>query len=119
MPKVTTSMIRPSTEMAARSPLSLRSKISTDTTLVSEVNSITAADNSRMVPTKTKHQVAITAVRSSGAVICQSARSRVAPRMRLASSSSGWTALERRLHLLIGRRQLSVRNASSKIHSVP
>ena len=29
----------------------------------------------------------------SGAVICRSARSRVAPRMRLASSSSGWIAL--------------------------
>ena len=87
-----TSMIRPSTEIAARSPLSLRSKISTEITLVSEVNSMIAADSSRITPTKTKHQVAITLVRNSGAVICQSDRSRVAPRMRLASSSSGWTA---------------------------
>ena len=50
-----------------------------------------AADNSRMTPTKMKHHVAITLVRNSGAVICQSARRRVAPRMRLASSSSGCT----------------------------
>ena len=49
-----------------------------------------AADNSRMTPTKIKHQVATTPVRRSGAVICHSERSRVAPRMRLASSSSGW-----------------------------
>ena len=88
--KVTTSMMRPSTEMAPRSPLSLRSKISTEITLVSEVNSMIAADSSRIVPTKMKHQVAITLVRSSGAVIWRSACSRVAPRMRLASSSSGW-----------------------------
>jgi signal transduction histidine kinase len=37
-------------------------------------------------------RVAITLVRSSGAVICHSERSLVAPRMRLASSSSGCTA---------------------------
>ncbi len=61
MPKVTTSMMMPSTEIAARSPLSLRSKISTEMTLVSEVNRITAADSSRITATKTKHQVAITA----------------------------------------------------------
>src|SRR3954471_24076204 len=93
MAEVTISMMMPSTEIAARSPLSLRSKISTEITLVSEVNSMTAADSSRMVPTNTKHQVAITEVRSSGAVISRSARSRVAPRIRLASSSSGWIAL--------------------------
>ena len=77
--------------MAPRSPLSLRSKISTEITLVSDVNSMMAADNSRMTPTKMKHQVAITPVRSSGAVIWRSALRRVAPRIRLASSSSGWT----------------------------
>jgi hypothetical protein len=35
----------------------LRSKISTEITLVSEVNSMIAADNSRMTLTKMKHQV--------------------------------------------------------------
>ena len=49
-----------------------------------------AADNSRITPMKMKHQVAITPVRSSGAVIRHSDCSRLAPRMRLASSSSGW-----------------------------
>ena len=63
------SMIRPSTAMAPRSPLSLRSKISTEITLVCEVNSMIAADSSRITPTKMKHQVAITLVRSSGAVM--------------------------------------------------
>ena len=103
-PKVTTSMMMPSTEMAARSPLSLRSKISTEITLVSEVNSMIAADNSRMVPTNTKHQVAITEVRSSGAVI---SRKRAQPRG--AEDAAGVLQLrmdrpERRLHLLIGGR---------------
>ena len=69
-------------------PNSLRSKISTEITLVSEVNSMMAADSSRITPTKMKHQVAITLVRRSGAVMSRSARSRVAPRMRLASSRS-------------------------------
>jgi len=60
--------------------------------LVSDVNRITAAESSRITATKTKHQVAITAERSSGAVMSASVRSRVAPSMRPASSSSGWTA---------------------------
>src|SRR5262249_6433177 len=68
MAKVIASIMRPSTAMAPRSPLSLRSKISTETTLVSEVKSMIAADSSRMTPTKMKHQVAITPVRSKGAV---------------------------------------------------
>src|SRR5262245_59546723 len=97
--KMTTMKVRiniesPSTEMAPRSPLSLRSKISTETTLVSEVNSMTAAESSRMVETKMKHQVASTLVRNRGAVTWRSACSRVAPRMRLASSSSGCTDLK-------------------------
>ena len=50
-----------------------------------------AADNSRITPTKMKHQVAITLVRSSGAVMRASVPSREAPRMRLASSRSGLT----------------------------
>jgi hypothetical protein len=54
------------------------------------VNSTIAADNSRITPMKMKHQVAITPVRNSGAVIWSSYCSRVAPRIRLASSSSGW-----------------------------
>src|SRR4051812_7210962 len=86
--KVMMSMASPSTAMAPRSPDSLRSKISTEITLVSEVNSMMAADNSRITPTKMKHQVAITLVRRSGAVMSRNTRSRVAPRMRLASSRS-------------------------------
>ena len=39
--------------------------MSTEMTLVSDVNSMMAADNSRMTPTKMKHQVAITLVRDS------------------------------------------------------
>src|SRR3954452_4417605 len=89
--KVTTSMMMPSTAMAPRSPDSFRSKISTEITFVSEVNSMMAAESSRITPTKMKHQVAITLVRSSGAVIWPSACSRVAPRMRLASSRSTLT----------------------------
>ena len=67
---------------------------------------MTAADSSRMTPTKTKHQVAITRVRSSGAVICAQ---RAQPRR--AEDAAGVLQLrmdgaERRLHLLIGGRQL-------------
>src|SRR5262245_4948312 len=86
--KVITSMMRPSTEIAPRSADSLRSKMSTEITLVSEVNSMMAADNSRITPTKMKHQVAMTLVRSNGAVMSRKVRSRVEPRMRLASSRS-------------------------------
>jgi hypothetical protein len=39
-----------------------------------------------------KHQVAITAERKSSAVMSASVRNRMAPSMRPASSSSGWTA---------------------------
>ena len=66
----------------------------TETSLVSAVVSRMVADSSRIVPMKTKHQVAMTLVRSSGAVIVRSVVSRVAPRMRLASSSSGWMLLK-------------------------
>ena len=77
--------------MAPRSPDSLRSKMSTESTLVSEVNSIMAAESSRITPTKMKHQVASTLVRRSGAVITMSVCRREEPRMRLASSRSVWT----------------------------
>jgi hypothetical protein len=60
--------------------------------LVSDVNRITAAESSRITATKMKHQAAITAERKSGAVMSASVRNRVAPSMRPASSSSGWTA---------------------------
>ena len=62
--------------------------MSTEITLVSEVNSMMAADNSRITPTKMKHQVAMTLVRNSGAVMSRKVRRRVEPRMRLASSRS-------------------------------
>ena len=87
---VSVTMARLSTAMAPTSPLSFRSKISTDMTLVSEVNSTAAADSSRITATKIKHQVATAAVLRSGAVMSLSVRSRVAPSMRPASSSSGW-----------------------------
>src|SRR5262249_59344940 len=87
--KVMASMISPSTEMAPRSPDSLRSKMSTEITLVSEVNSMMAADNSRITPTKMKHQVAITLVRNSGAVMSRNVRRRGGPRTRLAAPRSG------------------------------
>src|SRR4029077_5907859 len=89
--KVMISMMMPSTAMAPRSPDSLRSKISTEITFVSEVNRMIAAESSRITPTKMKHHVAITLVRNSGAVMWLSACSRVAPRMRLASSRSTLT----------------------------
>ncbi len=59
----------------------------TETSLVLAVVSRIVADSSRIVPMKTKHQVATMLVRSSGAVICQRLFRRLAPRMRLASSS--------------------------------
>ena len=98
-------MMMPSTEMAPRSPLSLRSKISTEITLVSEVNSMIAADSSRITPTKMKHQVAITLVRSSGAVMW---RERLQPRRAEDAAcllEVGIDGAERRLQLLIGGRQ--------------
>ncbi len=85
-------MVRLITAIAPTSPLSFRSKISTDRTLVSEVNSTAAADSSRITATKMKHQVAIAAELSSGAVMSLSVRRRLAPSMRPASSSSGCTA---------------------------
>ena len=91
--------------MAPRSPLSLRSKISTEITLVSEVNSMMAADSSRITPTKMKHQVAITLVRSSGAVM---SRERAQPRGAEDAArvlELGMHGAERRLELLIGGRQ--------------
>ena len=63
----------------------------TATTLVLAVVSMIVADNSRMTPMKTKHQVATTLARNNGAVICHKDFSRVAPKIRLASSSSGWS----------------------------
>jgi hypothetical protein len=51
------------------------------------------ADNSRFDPMKMKFQVEITPLRINGVVMSNNARSRVAPKMRLASSSSGCTAL--------------------------
>ena len=56
----------------------------------SAVVSMIVAESSRIAPMKMKHQVAMTLLPSSGVVICQSARPRLAPRMRPASSSSGW-----------------------------
>ena len=82
------SMNRPSTAMAPNCPSSLRSMITTEITLVLGVKRMIEADSSRMTPMKMKHQVAMMPLRASGAVISRSTRSRPAPRMRPASSSS-------------------------------
>ena len=76
--------------MAPNCPSSLRSKITTDMTLVLGVKRMIDADSSRMTPMKMKHQVAMMPLLASGAVISPSTRRRPAPRMRPASSSSGW-----------------------------
>jgi hypothetical protein len=46
------------------------------------------ADSSRITPMKMKHQAAMTPLRASGAVMSRRMRSRPAPRIRPASSSS-------------------------------
>ena len=76
--------------MAPNSPSSFRSKMTTDMTFVFGVKSRIEADSSRMTPMKTKHHAAMMPLRASGAVISPSTVSRPAPRMRPASSSSGW-----------------------------
>ena len=103
----------------ARSPLSFRSKISTDTTFVSDVNSMIAADNSRITPTKMKHQVAITRR-------AQQRRGDLAQGLQPRGAEDaagilkfGMHGAEGRLQLLIGRRQLMVTKAISRTHSVP
>src|SRR5207247_2510349 len=68
--------------------------ISVVITLVLGVKRMIDADSSRITPMKTKHQVAMMPLRASGAVISPSTRRRPAPRMRPASSSSGWTPLK-------------------------
>ncbi len=55
--------------MAPNWPSSLRSKITTDITLVLGVNRMIEADSSRMTPMKMKHQAAMMPLRASGAVI--------------------------------------------------
>ncbi len=85
-------MVVDSTAMGPQSLLSRRSNIVTEIVLVRAVNNRIVADSSRIDPMKINIQVAITPLRISGAVMSKSARKRVAPKMRLASSSSGWTA---------------------------
>src|SRR5262249_32296975 len=117
--KVMTSMMMPSTAMAPRSPDSLRSKISTEMTFVSEVNRMMAAESSRITPTKMKHQVAITLVRNSGAVMWPSDCRRVAPSMRLASSRSTFTVRNADWSCWYAAGSAMVTKAISRIHSVP
>jgi len=105
--------------MAARSPLSLRSKISTDSTLVSEVKRMAAADSSRTTATKTKHQVASRDGPSSGAVMSRSVRRREAPRMRLASSISGDRDWNAACSCWYAAGSSMVTYASRRIQSVP
>ena len=82
-----------STAIGPQSLLSRRSNIVTEIVLVCAVKSRIVADSSRIEPMKMRIQVAITPLRISGAVMSTSARRRVAPKMRLASSSSGCTDL--------------------------
>src|SRR6185437_203104 len=91
--KVIASMLRARTAIGPQSLLSRRSNMVTDTVLVFAVKSRMVAESSRMEPMKMNIQVAITPLRMSGAVTSTSARIRVAPKMRLASSSSGCTDL--------------------------
>ncbi len=92
MTNVIASMVMESTAIGPQSLLSRKSNIVTEIVLVRAVNSRIVADSSRIEPMKMKIQVAITPLRMSGVVMSNSARSRVAPSMRLASSNSGCTA---------------------------
>jgi len=58
-------------------------------TLVAGVNRMMEAESSRMTPMKMKHQAAMMPLRARGAVTSRRMRSRPAPRIRPASSSSG------------------------------
>jgi hypothetical protein len=88
--KVIASMKMPRTAMAPNCPSSLRSKMTTDITFVFGVKRMIEAESSRITPMNTKHHVAMMPLLASGAVISHSTRRRPAPRMRPASSSSGW-----------------------------
>src|SRR5450631_1897672 len=89
--KVITSMVMDSTAMGPQSLLSRRSNIVTEIVLVRAVKRRIVAESSRMEPMKMKIHVAMTPLRIRGAVTSKSVRSRVAPNMRPASSSSGCT----------------------------
>ena len=91
--KVMASMVIDSTAIGPQSLLSRRSNIVTETVLVRAVNSRIVADSSRIEPMKISIHVVTKPLRISGPVMSTRARSRVAPKMRLASSSSGCTAL--------------------------
>src|SRR5439155_21525364 len=91
--KVITSIVIASTAIGPQSLLSRRSNMVTETVLVRAVNNRIVADSSRMEPIKIRIQVVITPLRISGTVMSTSARARLAPKMRLASSNSGCTAL--------------------------
>ena len=105
--------------MAPNWPSSLRSKITTDITLVAGVNRMIEADSSRMTPMKMKHQAAMIPLRASGAVTSRRTRSRPAPRMRPASSSSGGMAAERRVGLRVADRHLLGQVGDEQDPSVP
>jgi len=79
----------PKTEITPTCPSSLRSKITTETTLEAGAKSRIEALSSRMTPIKMKDQAAISPERASGAVTSLRVINRLAPITRLASSSSG------------------------------
>ena len=62
--------------------------MTTGSTFVSAVNSMIAAESSRITPMKMKHHAAMTPVRNKGPVMSISVRKRPAPKTRPASSSS-------------------------------
>ncbi len=91
----------------------------TESTFVSEVKRMAAADSSRTTATKTKHQVAIKDGPSRGAVTSRNVLRRDAPRMRLASSISGDSARNEACSCWYAAGSSMVTYASRRIHSVP
>jgi hypothetical protein len=87
--KETNSKRIPKTAMTPTCPSSLRSKMTTETTFDFGANNRIAALSSRITPMKMKDQAAISPERASGAVTSLRDMSRLAPIIRLASSSSG------------------------------
>ena len=79
----------PKTEITPTCPSSLRSKITTETTFDAGEKSRIEALSSRITPMKMNDQAAISPERASGTVTSLSDSNRLAPMIRLASSSSG------------------------------
>ena len=88
---VMTSRMPPNAASTSKLPASLRSYSSTDMVRVRGPTRKTAADNSRVATMNTISQPPSSARLTSGAVTKRMALSRPPPRIRTASSISGWT----------------------------